>query len=235
MLEELPALPPGVATEILEMSLHENPKALNEALQASIDASAGEFETVILGYGLCGRAVVGLHANGCRLVIPRADDCIEIFLGSREAYLAQVRNEPGTYFLTKGWIGSGVTTPFREYDRVVERWGNERADRVMWAMLRHYKRLAFIRTRDEEGLEDDRAQAREIAERFRLRYEELDGTSAMVEQLLYGPWDDGFVVVPAGETVSLADFIGNNSAQSHEPERQNAAADSGDAGQSGGG
>lgn len=207
--EMLPRLPPDVATETLEMSLHEHPGRLRTALQAAIDASAGGWETIILGYGLCGRAVVGLHANGCRLVIPRADDCIGIFLGSPDAHRAQLREEPGTYFLTKGWLGSGVTTPFSSYDQVAAKWGRERADRVMAAMLRHYRRLAFIRTGSEEALEDDRAQAREIAARFDLRYEELAGTSALVEQLVYGPWDDRFVVVPPGETVTLADFLGN--------------------------
>ncbi len=216
--EMLAILPPGVETEILEMSLHENPRGLRDALQASIDASAGNWETILLGYGLCGQAVVGLHANGCRLVIPRADDCIGIFLGSREAHRAQARNEPGTYFLTKGWIGSGITTPFREYDRLTERWGKERADRVMRAMLRHYTRLALIRTGDQEGLESDRSQARAIAGRFGLRYEELDGTNAMVEQLLYGPWDDSFVVVPPGGTVAFSDFLGNGRPQSEQRE-----------------
>ena len=112
-----PLLPEGVTAETLEMSLHERPRSLRQLLQERIDASA-DCDTIILGYGACGQATVGLRATHCRLVLPRVDDCIGMFLGSRAAYRAQHEVEPGTYFLTKGWIGAGVTTPFAMYDAV---------------------------------------------------------------------------------------------------------------------
>ena len=70
-------------------------------------AAAPKVGTIILGYGLCSRAVVGLRAEGCTLVVPRVDDCIAIFLGSGDAYRTQHCSEPGTYYLTKGWIEAG--------------------------------------------------------------------------------------------------------------------------------
>lgn len=209
--EELrPLLQDGVAVEMLEISLHEQPQALGETLQERIDASAGEFDTIILGYGMCSRAVVGLRANGCTLVMPRVDDCIGMFLGSTAAQRAQLAQEPGTYFLTKGWIGSGVTTPFTAYDRMCERWGVERADRLMHAMLRHYRRLLFIRTGDDDAeLAAARAQARATAERFGLVYDEIEGSDELVHELLYGPWDERYIVVPPGETVQVGEFLGS--------------------------
>jgi len=54
--------------------------------------------------------------------VPRVDDCIAIFLGSRAAYADQCHQEPGTYYLTKGWIEVG-DTPFAEHERLVERYG----------------------------------------------------------------------------------------------------------------
>ena len=159
---------------------------------------------------MCSQAVVGLHANGCTLVMPRVHDCIGMFLGSTAAQRAQLAQEPGTYFLTKGWIGSGVTTPFSAYDSMCERWGVERADRVLNAMLRHYRRLAFIRTGDDDAeLAAARAQAQAMAERFSLVYDEIEGSDELVRQLLYGPWDARYIVVPPGETVPLAAFLGS--------------------------
>jgi hypothetical protein len=202
-----PLLPEGVTAETLEMSLHERPRSLRQLLQERIDASA-DCDTIILGYGACGQATVGLRATHCRLVLPRVDDCIGMFLGSRAAYRAQHEAEPGTYFLTKGWIGAGVTTPFAMYDAVRERWGAERADRVLGTMLGHYRRLAFVRTGDaDDTLERERAQARDIARRFGLRYEEIEGSRDLVRPLLYGPWDERFIVVPVGGTVLLSDFL----------------------------
>ena len=122
-VEELRSmLPDDVAVETLEMSLHERPRSLRQMLQESVDASAG-YDTIIVGYGMCGQAAVGLRATHSRLVLPRVDDCIAMFLGSRAAYRTEHQKEAGTYFLTKGWIGSGVTTPFSAYDAVRQRWG----------------------------------------------------------------------------------------------------------------
>jgi hypothetical protein len=207
-VEELRSLlPEGVVTDTLEMSLHERPRSLRQLLQERIDASSG-YDTIILGYGMCGQATVGLHATHCRLVLPRVDDCIGMFLGSRAAYKAQREREPGTYFLTKGWVGSGVTTPFSTYDAVRERWGRERADRLMGTMLRHYKRLAFVRTGpDDDELARARAQARTTALRFGLGYEEIEGDRELVHGLLYGPWDERYIVVPAGGTLRMEEFF----------------------------
>jgi hypothetical protein len=54
-------------------------------------------------------------------VVPKVGDCIAIFLGSEEVYKVQFRTEPGTYYLTKGWIEAG-DSPFGEYDSLVERY-----------------------------------------------------------------------------------------------------------------
>jgi len=82
MEEMLPLLPANVSYEVLDFGLHINPANLKRALQDAIDVAAGAADTVILGYGLCSMAVIGLRANGCTLVIPRVDDCIALFLGS---------------------------------------------------------------------------------------------------------------------------------------------------------
>ena len=70
-------------------------------LQEKIDASRKGKGTILLGYGLCSRAVVGLRSEKCSLVVPCVDDCIGIFLGSREAYLKQAKAEPGDLLLNE--------------------------------------------------------------------------------------------------------------------------------------
>jgi hypothetical protein len=202
--EMLPLLPEGVTYEVLDFGLHLTPENLRGQLQEAIDAASAGADTIILGYGLCSMAVVGLKANGCTLVVPRVDDCIAIFLGSRSAYLEQFGREPGTYYLTKGWIEVS-DTPFTEYERLAEKYGPERAERMIKLMLKNYTRLAFIDTGHYEQ-ERYRTYARHTAERFELRYEEIPGSKALVEKMLYGPWDDDFVIARPGETISYADF-----------------------------
>jgi hypothetical protein len=204
--EMLPLLPPDVDYRVLDFGLHVNTEALKSALQEAIDAWATSAETILLGYGLCSQAVVGLRANDCTLVVPKVDDCIAIFLGSGEAYKAQSRAEPGTYYLTKGWIEAG-DSPFGEYDSLVEQYGEKKARWLMGRLLKNYTRLALINTGQYE-LERYRDYSRHTAERFGLRYEEIPGSSALIKKMLYGPWDDEFVVARPGETISYLDFKG---------------------------
>jgi hypothetical protein len=197
-------LPSGMKCHVLDFGLHITPQELRRALQETIDALAPEVDTILLGYGLCSMAVVGLQARDCTLVVPRVDDCIAIFLGSGAAYREQARGEPGTYYLTKGWIEAG-DDPFSEYDGLVEQYGEDRARWLMSKILNNYTRLALINTGQYE-IERYRAYSRRMAIRFGLRYEEVPGSNALIQKMLNGPWDDDFVVARPGQTISYMDF-----------------------------
>ena len=202
--EMLPFLPEDVPHEVLDFGLHIKPAELKKVLQEKIDEASPKAEVLLLGYGLCSMAVVGLKATTATLVIPRTDDCIGIFLGSCNAYKEQTRKEPGTYYLTKGWVEAG-DTPFEEHKLLIEKYGEEKAERMTRLMLKNYKRLAFINT----GVyEIDRYQeyARKTAEKFNLLFEEIAGSPALVRKMVFGPWDGEFVVVPPDGTVTYHDF-----------------------------
>lgn len=203
--EMLPYLPAGMAYEVLDFGLHLEPDGLKKTLQRAIDEAAQSFDTIVLGYGLCAMAVVGLQATDCTLIVPRLDDCIGIFLGSREAYQQQSSSEPGTYYLTKGWIEVN-DTPLEEHKRLAERYSEERADRMMQLMLKHYTRIVYIDT-GQKDQEKYRAYARQTAEKFGLKYEEIPGSNELVMKMLFGPWDDDtFVIKQPGERIIYADF-----------------------------
>jgi hypothetical protein len=206
--EMLPLLPPDVTYQVLDFGLHLRPESLRATLQEAIDAA--EADTVILGYGLCSMSVVGLRATNCTLIVPRVDDCIAIFLGSCQAYTHQVRQEPGTYYLTKGWIKASDTL-LDEYEHAIEHYGQQRAERMMGLMLKHYTRLAYINTGQNDQARY-RKYARRAAKILGLRYEELPGSNTLIKKMLYGPWDDEFVVARPGETISYLDFKGIKSA-----------------------
>jgi hypothetical protein len=203
-------LPADMETETLPMSLHANPKQLRHKLQQRIDELDGVYDPIVLGFGLCSQATVGLRASHSRLVMARTDDCIGMFLGSRDSYREQIRKEPGTYFLTRGWLGANGGTPFDEHERAKERWGESRAKRLLNTMLRHYRRLVYINTAGGERQPEAHDQAREIADRHSLQYEELEGKTDLIEQLIHGPWDDLCFQVQPGEAVRLDNFISRN-------------------------
>lgn len=75
---------------LLRQKLHDRPDNLREALQNEIDelernnhrysndTKVNDFDAILLGYGLCSNATVGLHSNKYPLVVPRAHDCITL-------------------------------------------------------------------------------------------------------------------------------------------------------------
>lgn len=202
--EELSRLgvPPERMTT-LEFGLHEDPPRLKEKLQAEIDAVEGDCD-ILLGYGLCSNAAVGLGGGAHRLVIPRADDCIALFLGSREAHLEALADEPGTYYLTKGWV-EAADGALKELQRLIDRYGLEKAVRVSKAVFANYTRVVLIDTGNYE-MERYRNFARTMAGFLGLRFEELAGSNRLLSKMLEGRWDEEFVVVEPGLKVEAAPF-----------------------------
>lgn len=206
VIEEMaPFLPADVPSEVLDFGLHLRPEGLRSMLQQRIDEVSPEVDVILLGYGLCSMAVAGLMARSAYLVIPRTDDCISLFLGSSAAYQDQHRLEPGTYYLTKGWIEVG-DTPFSDHQRMVEKFGPERAERMTALTLKNYQRLALINT-GQKDIERYREYAQKTAAAFHLRFDEIEGSPALVKKLIFGPWDQDVVVVEPGQRVHFEDFL----------------------------
>ena len=204
-------MPPDLLFHTLESGLHLYPDKLRKALQEAVDNTPADVRTIILGFGLCSMAVVGLKARHSQLIVPRVDDCIGIFLGSRQRYMEELKKEPGTYFLSKGWIEAGVTL-VEEFEQMVERYGRTRAEKVQKAMLRHYVRLAFIDMGYQDGSRY-RKFARHAAAQLDLRYEEIKGTNQLLKKMISGPWDSDFIITPPGHEITHEDFgITGNSA-----------------------
>ena len=214
IIEELRSrLPDGIECETLDFGLHRSPDLLRGKLQETIDRSEG-YENIVLAFGLCGMSVIGLRSKSARLVVPRADDCIAVFLGSRKAYLKQQNDFPGTYFLSKGWIEGRIddNSPNDEvYNKLLAKYGQERAKRMMQIYLarqplRHYKRLAFITTAAETDLDKYKQIAQGRAAKLGLAYEEISGSTAYMDKMAAGAWDEEFVVAEPGSRIGFDDF-----------------------------
>lgn len=196
---------PDTETTALDAGLHIRPESLRRELQKAIDESAGNFATIALAYGRCSGAADGLKACDCNLVIPKIDDCIGLFLGSRNEHRKQMLADPGTYYLTRGWVDAAIS-PFDEYLEMVKRWGESQADRLMGIILKNYKRVVFIRTEPFSELEFYEEYTRKTALKFNLRAEFITGSDVFMKKLAQGPWDEDFIIIPAGKSLSREDF-----------------------------
>ncbi len=207
-----------VDVELVDQGLHDNARVLRTELQRQIDAvDAAAYQAIVLAFGLCNRSLEGLQARDIPIAIPRAHDCITIYLGSRDRYNAEFSATPGTYYYSDDYlerqsvssakgrrISMGVGTGIEDdYEALVAKYGEDNAQyllEVMGGWQQHYQRAAYIET----GSETDgryRAQAQEDAAKYGWRFEQLVGNMTLVRRLLAGDWDDDFLVVQPGQRI----------------------------------
>lgn len=202
----------NIPVTFMEYGFHRTPDLMTPALQEQLDRIA-EPSVVIIGYGLCGNGLANLKSGRHTLIIPRADDCITLLLGSYQSYMTEFNAEPGTYYLTKGWLESG-SHPLKEYRDLLEKYDKETADWIIDEQYRNYKRIVLVAPNQQE-LDAYRDKAREVAdfcqERWNYHYEERIGSEDYVKKLMTVAYQlsestDDFLVIPPGGEVKQEMF-----------------------------
>ena len=218
--------PHVVDLKLYERGLHNEPKTLRERLQEAIDAAPANADAVVLGYGLCGGATAGLVARDKPVILPRAHDCITLFLGARERYNDEMSG-PATYWYVNdqlerndgyragvGGLAIGSDTDDQlesiraEY---VEKYGEDNADYLMEILggwRSHYGRAAYVTM----GVVDESVSvqtARDEADRRGWGFDQMEGSMVLLKRLLDGEWDEDMLILQPGERLAMSydDFV----------------------------
>ncbi len=213
-----------VDIELLTQGYHDIPTTGREEIQKRIDAVPGaKYDAILLGYGLCSNILTGLTTQHTQLVIPRAHDCITLFLGSKERYQQCFSDRPGTFYYTSGWLEcpqrrgnqssmwGGAALPASasaslkaSYEQWVTKYGEEQAKYLLEEMSRwtdaysHGTLIDFDFTKSLEFEE----QVQKICADKGWAYEKIDGDLRLFEKLLEGDWPEAdFLVVRPGQKV----------------------------------
>ena len=216
-----------IDVEFTELGEHVHSDSLRSIIQQRIDASeqsAKNYDAILLLFGLCGNATIGLSAQSTPLIIPRAHDCCTILLGSRDKFIEHFSDNPSMPFSSAGYIERG------DY---FLRTGNEDSDHVMHfgdafaAMVEQYgeedARYIWDTMHPEHDDVEEKAVFIELSEtahlgyadQFRVRAEAegkeclmLDGNIRIISQLINGEWpEEEFLEVPPGKiTAGVYDF-----------------------------
>lgn len=185
----------------IESGLHNSPEKLRSHLQNEILALEGSnLEYILLLFGYCGNALLGLTSSKCRLVIPRVDDCISLLLGGNKKRNA-LSNKAMAYYLTGGWLRHDHNL-WNEYHHCLCKYGSQRTREIYHVMLGNYKNLNVIKT-GAYNLADILPQTKELALTLGLEHEIVEGSLRIIHKALLREWDDDFAIIEAGSPVSL--------------------------------
>jgi hypothetical protein len=206
-LEALQSQDNTVEVRYLDQSLHRTPDRMPRLLQEQIDAVHTYASKIILGYGLCSNGIVGVTAPKQGLFVPKAHDCITLFLGSRARYDKTFHARPGTYYLTPGWVAEKKDPLGQMENEYVPRMGREMAIWGIKEELKNYTHIALIDTQVVD-LAPLRQRAMQNAKFLEKKYEEIAGTLDYFKKILFGPYDtENFLFLKPGETVQQKPFL----------------------------
>jgi hypothetical protein len=141
-----------------------------------------------------------------------------MFLGSKERYIHEFTEHPGTYYNSSGWVErkDGVTQQGhirmlkeeerqQRYKDYVKRYGEDNAKyliEVETEWLSQYRRAGFINVNNLGDVEAYREFARRMADTHGWEYSEIQGNASLIRRFLDGYWDDAdFLIVKPGQRI----------------------------------
>lgn len=193
--------PETIDYEFLDFNYHGKPDLLHVRLQEIIDQSQ-EYDLIITTYSRCSNVVVGLLSQRVPLLMPRTHDCISLLLGSNERQLMLLKENPGTYYFSRGWLDHG-RTPYAEYLEYVDRYGQKKAADLIKMLYGSYNKAVLIVTLGTKDIEKYREKVQKIAGFFGWNVGEVEGDLQLLSCVLNGNTGQDTVYVEPGQVVTV--------------------------------
>lgn len=193
----------------VESGLHNSTDRLRKAMEEQMSKiTPGSVDRLLLCFGLCGNVIDGMKTGDYETILPKADDCITLLLGSAEKRRKWDKEEM-SYYLTRGWL-MGEANLQKEYLHTVSLYGKEMADDIYEQIFQGYRSVSILDTgRNDYDL--FKKEGKEFADCFGLcpRYLKADLTwlfSYLKQDISYLQKEDKIVIYPPHSIMCWKDF-----------------------------
>jgi hypothetical protein len=185
--------------KVLEIALHVDPNKLRARLLEEVALLEDHDTDILLGYGLCGRALEGVVSSRSTLIMPKVDDCVCALLGSRERRRELLNKDAGCYFLEQHWLDTELNI-FTDLMKGLERIPPEKRDRIIKLTLKNYHTLVLLDAGDISP--EAESACRVYAGRYDMNLIRIETDPGLLTRFIKGPWrEEEFLVLPPGKPV----------------------------------
>jgi len=196
---------------VVDRSHHVEPQEMKEELKKAVDELLEEVPaedlTVLISMGFCGGAWDHVSFP-CRVVIPRADDCISIMLCTDDKCVPNRKEMGHLYLYEKDPADFSALKMIHDGGTADETYRGMSSEDLFRYWFGNYHAMDIIDT----GLNPcydvpyvEAAQKEADVINAELGY--VQGSNHMLEKLVSGQWDEQFIVAEPGHLIKHSDFF----------------------------
>ena len=175
----------SVLVQVMKVGLHSNIPLLKEEVKTAVSQMAPFVDAVLLGYGLCGNALVDAGDLFKEVPVPVSlpmekdepvDDCVGLIIGGRENYYQEQCLCAGTMFMNAGFS--------RHWEKIlafeVPEKLKDKTEKIVKIMMGSYKRCLLLPT-PVLGQADLRKNTAKFSEKHGLDTQTRPGTLDLLD------------------------------------------------------
>ncbi len=189
--------------EYLDFDLHRYPEKLKEELQKTI-LNNQNYDRLVLGYCRCSNMLFGLYSPQTEMVCPTTHDCIGLFLGSTQRHLEYINKNPGTFYLSQGFLDYKLN-PYHLTLKNFEEYGEKKGKKLIKLLYGDYNRCLFISTpgiKNQEEYQEYLDRSAEVTAYFKWDLEITEGDPSIMQALVKGQKHPEILLISPGVVVT---------------------------------
>ncbi len=187
----------------LDRSLHVEPLKMRERILETLEILPANYTTVLAAMGYCGGSWNDVPVSR-RLVIPKVDDCITMLLHTDNTPHSNLKRTGHMYFRD---CDTGPYSIEAMKEKICHDYGMEFGTSIFGSWFDSYTNADIIDTGAYDCYSEEYVmEIQKNADLIRCSLDYVAGSNLVLEKLVSGRWDEQFLVIKAGHTVTEQEF-----------------------------